>query len=371
MAHPSQTHSSQTLSEFLNLLQNKWTFPVACQKQCDPEACRCLRHIVHVEALRAWWKRTASETTKQTKLQRLLDELGPAEDELGPLDIKLLSGKYSCLTVLSFLFSQKRHRLLGAFHRAGINDSNFETRTQLSDSKLRTELERSPGRNEVDQILESFQKERWAYCPLRLELNMNCPLGTTRLIPPFCHKISLGEGGTASTYLVVVQKDLISDEGLRSAIQETLYKDEIFGQVRCRVYKARHSVYSSPMLTTAQCYRMVLKSYYGRHQSAYELEKKAFSGLKHNGSVPIVGYLGCYTHEYGEGTDAGKAYNLLLEYGDQDLYGYWEDEKNVPPVRAKEITRFWKSLFEVADAIKHIHNLEVQRGKEKPLRYNG
>jgi hypothetical protein len=116
---------------------------------------------------------------------------------------------------------------------------------------------------------------------------------------------------------------------------------------------------------------MVLKTYSGKHESAYDSEKKAFSGLKLNESVPIVGYLGCYTHEYGEGPDAGKTYNLLLEWGERDLYEAWEDEKNVPPVRAEEIILFWKSLFEIADAIRHIHNLEVRRVKGRSLMFNG
>jgi hypothetical protein len=61
---------------------------------------------------------------------------------------------------------------------------------------------------------------------------------------------------------------------------------------------------------------------------------------------------------------------LLLEYGERDLYQSWADETNVPPVRAKEILRFWNSLFEVADAIRHVHHLEVPRGKGT-LRYHG
>lgn len=117
---------------------------------------------------------------------------------------------------------------------------------------------------------------------------------------------------------------------------------------------------------------MVLKSYCGDKQSVYQLEKDAFSGLSTNDTVPIVRYLGCYTHDYGEGSRSNKTYNLLLECGERDLYQAWADETNVPPVRAEEIIRFWKSLFEVADAIRHVHNLEVPRpGRSAPHRYVG
>jgi hypothetical protein len=117
---------------------------------------------------------------------------------------------------------------------------------------------------------------------------------------------------------------------------------------------------------------MVLKSYCGDKQSVYQLEKDAFSGLSSNDTVPIVRYLGCYTHDYGEGSRSNKTYNLLLECGERDLYQAWADETNVPPVRAEEIIRFWKSLFEVAKAIRHVHNLEVPRhGRSAPHRYVG
>ena len=115
---------------------------------------------------------------------------------------------------------------------------------------------------------------------------------------------------------------------------------------------------------------MVLKSYCGDKRHDFESEKEAFSGLQSDSQVPIVRYLGSYTHDYGEGVDMGKTYNLLLEYGERDLYQSWADETNVPPVRAKEILRFWNSLFEVAHAIRHVHHLEVPRGKST-LKYHG
>jgi len=121
---------------------------------------------------------------------------------------------------------------------------------------------------------------------------------------------------------------------------------------------------------------MALKSYCGNKKIVYEHEKDAFSGLKSDAKVPIIRYLGCYIHDRGEGTDpngrhTGTTYNLLLEYGEKDLYEYWADETNVPPVRAEEIVTAWKSLFEVADAIRHVHNLEVPRERGESLKFHG
>jgi len=117
---------------------------------------------------------------------------------------------------------------------------------------------------------------------------------------------------------------------------------------------------------------MVLKSYCGNNKRDFELEKEAFSGLlQSSDEVPILQYLGSYTHDYGEGKAMGKTYNLLLEYGENDLYQAWADEANVPPVQAQEILQTWNSIFKVAEAIRHVHHLEILRGKGRPWRFHG
>lgn len=197
---------------------------------------------------------------------------------------------------------------------------------------------------------------------------MDLNLYGTKVIPPFCFKIKLPDkGGTASIYWVAVQKDLITDIALADALQKSLYEDEKLGEVNFPVGKSlRH------ILNVMQCYQMVLKSYCGNKKRDFELEKEAFSGLDSKKDVPILRCLGSYTHDYGEGKDMGKTYNLLLEYGDHDLYQAWADETNVPPVRAQEILRTWDSLFEIAKAIRHVHHLEVPRGgKSEPRRFHG
>jgi hypothetical protein len=116
---------------------------------------------------------------------------------------------------------------------------------------------------------------------------------------------------------------------------------------------------------------MVLKSYGGGKRPDFESEKRAFLTLNSNEQVPILTYLGSYTHDYGEGKDMGKTYNLLLEYGEADLYQAWADETNIPPIRAHEILQSWNSLFEVAKAIRYIHYLEIKQSKRAPLKLNG
>ena len=114
---------------------------------------------------------------------------------------------------------------------------------------------------------------------------------------------------------------------------------------------------------------MVLKSYCGNKKRDFDLEKEAFSGLQSNDQIPILKY--SYTHDYGEGEEFGRTYNLLLEYGENDLYQAWADETNVPPVQAQEILQNWRSIFNVAEAIHHVHHLEIQRGKDQYWRFHG
>jgi hypothetical protein len=116
---------------------------------------------------------------------------------------------------------------------------------------------------------------------------------------------------------------------------------------------------------------MVLKSYCGNKKRDFEMEKEAFSGLQSTEEAPILQYLGSYTHDYGEGSQRGRTYNLLLEYGENDLYQAWADETNVPPVQAQEILQSWNSLFKVAGAIRQLHNLEFPRGQGQPWRFHG
>lgn len=57
------------------------------------------------------------------------------------------------------------------------------------------------------------------------------------------------------------------------------------------------------------------------------------------------------------GTIKANTSNIILEYGDHDLDEYFMEF--VPPVFQSEIKSFWECLFDVADAVKHIHHLKV------------
>ena len=232
--YPQQEEDSPTLNEFKHRLQHEWTRSVACQNECDPpESCSCQRHIVHVDALKAWWTRQASEGTNQTKLLRMLDEMQLPKHRTFPFNAqKLFTGDHSCLRIFSLLLKQGRGHLVDRFFDAGMSDIYLD-RNDV-DLRLHDSLVDIAHRDQRDDVIRSFHQDKWAHCPLELSLDMGRNLQGTKTIPPFCHKIKLGDkGGTASIYWVAIQEDLISDDKLRNAIHDSLYEDEDFGMVSC------------------------------------------------------------------------------------------------------------------------------------------
>lgn len=89
----------------------------------------------------------------------------------------------------------------------------------------------------------------------------------------------------------------------------------------------------------------------------------------------MVQYLGDYEHvevhkssgpqiitpggAFETGTITTVTSNIILEYGDYDLDEYFMEF--APPVFQIEIKSFWEGLFDVAYAVRGIHNLEVNR----------
>lgn len=372
MAPASRSPERLILDEYKEVL-GRLTHPVACQNRCDlgpAPSCSCLRHIIHVDALKQWWDGEAPGSPGQTRLERLLEEMPQPDHSTFPWTSttiqRLFKGDQSCLRVFSLLLSLGRADLIEIFYGSDMTDKRLDIVRDNSDRRLYKNI-RSIKPHEVDTIVQEFSKERWAYCPLTLSLGMERHLEETKVIPPFCHKIPLSnKGATASIYWVAVQKALIVDDRLKRAVEDSIYEDEVYGEVS---YKGRLAL--DVILIPQKCYQMVLKTFCGDKESFFKLEKAAFEGLPWNDEVPIVRYLGCYTHSYGDGLAFGNTYNLLLEYGERDLYQAWADETNVPPVRAEEIIRFWQSHFGVARAIRHLHKFTLPGRGSNPVIYNG
>lgn len=59
-------------------------------------------------------------------------------------------------------------------------------------------------------------------------------------------------------------------------------------------------------------------------------------------------------------TKTKVTYNILLEFGELDLDRYFEE--TLPPILEGEVGDFWKDMFDVADAVKGIHDVKISTG---------
>ena len=233
MSALSAERRSSILTDFLGLLKSRWTFQVACQNGCAPDdACDCIRRVINVSAVTAWWKSMTPDLAKQNRLWLLLDDSKLIQPHSSDVKESRSSGNYAHILVFSMLLEQGRGHLLGRFVDSEIDDRSLANTTEGSEQRLRKLLAESHSSTQVDQVMDDFHRARWAYCPLSLTLHMDQNLQGSKIIPPFCHKIRLGHaGGTASLYWIAVQRDLISDNALAFALRDSLYTDETYGEV--------------------------------------------------------------------------------------------------------------------------------------------
>jgi hypothetical protein len=228
MATLSHAQPSPTLAEFKRLLKTQWTRRVACQDHCHGAESHCPnRHFVHVADLEAWWKRTASESTYQRKIDQLFDEMPLAEHGQLPLAPRGYSD--TCLRVFSLLLEHDLGHLIKRFYDSNMHDKFLERGEGYQN--LKSNLNKIMPLEAVDEVIQTFHNAKWAYCPLDLTLGMDQNLQGTEVIVPFCRKLRLGEGGTASVYWVAVEKGLIRDGELKAALSESLIIDPDFGEV--------------------------------------------------------------------------------------------------------------------------------------------
>lgn len=76
----------------------------------------------------------------------------------------------------------------------------------------------------------------------------------------------------------------------------------------------------------------------------------------------MVQFLGEYEiDERLEDGTVARTYNLLLEYGEEDLEEFFASTRNYPPILNTETIQFWESLANVANALHSMHNLVLKR----------
>lgn len=87
-------------------------------------------------------------------------------------------------------------------------------------------------------ITDAFERQRWAFNPVPLQLGMDASIPHALSILPFCFKRLINDkGGTAGVYQYKIQHDLVSDPSLQEALQDSLVEDDEFGKVSNRAVK--------------------------------------------------------------------------------------------------------------------------------------
>ncbi|KAI0418430.1 hypothetical protein F5X98DRAFT_386292 [Xylaria grammica] len=239
--------------------------------------------------------------------------------------------------------------LVDAFRRHDIRDS------YLGDAGRIIKLRMLEGHFRSDEssreFMSAFEHRRWEFSPVEFYLGIDTDLDTRRVLP-FCHKQRINhKGATAELYEVAVEEDFVQ-ESLRVAPQGSKYDDRVLGP----------------------CYRFALKSYSEECQDIYKKEKNAFNGIANE--QDMIKCLGTiqFTDDPQTSYDSTislqkGSYNILLEYGEDDLNEYFVVHN--PPIVDREILDFWENLFQIADALQRIHNLERKKNDGTPIRFEG
>ncbi|KAK2764155.1 protein kinase domain protein [Colletotrichum kahawae] len=193
-------------------------------------------------------------------------------------------------------------------------------------------------------VTADFERQRWAFHPALNVLEMVEAGIEGKSILPFFDREIINEGGTAEVHHHKIHVDLVESENLRQ-ILEPRKRDRQTG---------------------IEYYEFAVKTYLKGFDDIYKLESdafKGFNGTNDPGSLGVVTYLGEYTrHDRGgDGVSAqGDTRHIMLEFGEQDLDEYLAD--TYPPVLNEEIIAFWESLFQIANTLARIHQLEHVRG---------
>ncbi|KAH0565999.1 hypothetical protein GP486_000610 [Trichoglossum hirsutum] len=309
----------------------------------------CGRRYVLVSRLTDWMN--SSQDSGKTQVERLLAAAycNREQPALSVPEEHISSGDSCCLRVFSILLELGRGQLLDRFHRANIVDQKLPVDLVKLKENLRDQLGQM-GTAQVDSLAVAFDQKQWAYCAHKFELHSGHDFNKNKIIP-ICIKEEINtKGGTATIWQVAVQEEFVGPQ-LRAAVADARFYEQDMGY----------------------CYRFALKRFEDGNKRLFENEKNAFLALRHHKGM--VRYLANYGHReirplpqsrrhtdtvLGEVVDeeVTTTYNILLEYGEFDLDEFFAER--LPPVLQTELEEFWRDLFEVADVVDGIHNLEVR-----------
>ncbi|GAP90375.1 putative serine threonine protein kinase [Rosellinia necatrix] len=323
------------LNSFNDYMRNQWTGKAVTGRQYIRT-----RQMVK-------WMEASESSDASTNGGRLLDEVCQANNPISKFPAvkwEYLSGRphwvveFGLLTILGY------GHLIEIFRRHEIRYDVSPWDTDNIREKLRGHIN-NDGRLEIFML--DFERRRWEFNPVQFELGMDKALHE-QCVLPFCARSRINhKGATASLWEIAVEEDFI-EESLRDAIKGSRYKHKDFGS----------------------CYRFALKSYGEQCSDIYENEKNAFNAIQ--GERNMVKYLGTFQCS-GDSLNArgvmSRSYNILLEYGEDDLNEYFIVYN--PPALGPGIIDFWRKLFQIADALQKVHNLERKKPNGDSVVYEG
>ncbi|KAI8948186.1 hypothetical protein F4801DRAFT_558150 [Xylaria longipes] len=198
---------------------------------------------------------------------------------------------------------------------------------------------------------ESFYRQQWRWCAMKFEWRMSRKAPSHEHIIPITArtKIEPTRDGLpktdrkASLWAVEVPTDFVDKE-----IEEKLGLPD-----------DDDSTEDIPAREAGSPCRFVIKRFSEKRKDEFEDEKNIYNTIgEKEGIVQCIGW---YTHcEKDLNSDTETIhYNLVLELGAQDLYSAFQKEN--PPITFSEIQIFWKSMFNVADALASIQVMQHGR----------
>ncbi|KAI1089040.1 hypothetical protein F5B19DRAFT_468927 [Rostrohypoxylon terebratum] len=270
-----------------------------------------------------------------------------------PSSEEISDGEERCLVVFAILLELNYGHLIDIFQRWKIIDK----RLPMHDGSFtRTHLEiklKESGIENAKSLSECFLEKAWLYCPCRVEFGMNDAFldpDHGRWIMPFCKRQPINvRGGAAQVWEVAIQESLV-DRKLAMAAGRSAYMDEEHGP----------------------CYVFALKTFTEESLQIFRWEKEAYLTVQAKKLPGMVKFLGEYEiDEQLEDGGVGHTWNMLLEYGEENLDEFFASQRNYPPSLNPEIIQFWNSLANVGQVLDSIHNLEYGRENGHIFRWHG
>ncbi|KAI8626710.1 hypothetical protein F5Y19DRAFT_478195 [Xylariaceae sp. FL1651] len=312
------------------------------------------RHYVRTRKMIRWME--AREFNKETTngdclLDAVYDAVTNSGSEFSPVQWKDISNpSKSCVVMFGLLTDLGYGHLIHIFRQLEVLDDSLpKTGAIIPAPRLANQFE-----NEIQRLdfMNKFERRRWDFCPIEFYMGMDTDLHGGRRVLPFVHKQRINlKGATAKLFEVSVEEDYVQ-ECLREVIKGSRYHDVDFGW----------------------CYRFAFKSYSREWYDIYKCEKNAFLGIgNERDMIQCLGMVQC--EEDREILPAlgvqpsPTSYNILLEYGEDDLNEYFF--VHCPPTLGREILDFWGKLFQIADALQRVHNLEKKRSDGNSVWFDG